>query len=158
MRSEGVVSRTRKIGILMVLAALPALFACEAPPPAVAVGKIDVSIKLQRAFVYDTNGALMREIPVSSGARGRTPLGNFRVYSRSSWTTSASDSRVSMKWMTRFNGGIGFHGIPRRGSTPLATPLGVRPVSHGCVRMADADAEWIFHNVPNGTPVNVIPK
>jgi len=24
--------------------------------------------------------------------------------------------------------------------------------------MADADAEWIFHNVPNGTPVNVIPK
>ena len=90
MRSEGVVSRTRKIGILMVLAALPALFACEAPPPAVAVGKIDISIKLQRAFVYDTNGALMREIPVSSGAGGRTPLGNFRVYSRSSWTTSAS--------------------------------------------------------------------
>lgn len=53
------------------------------------------------------------------------------------------------------------HRLPRDPTTgldPLATPLGVRPVSHGCVRMADADAEWIFHNVPNGTPVNVIPK
>jgi len=60
--------------------------------------------------------------------------------------------------MTRFNRGIGFHGIPRRGARALATPLGVRPVSHGCVRMSDADAEWMFVNLPNGTPVNVIPK
>ncbi len=151
-------SRSKKLGILVVLAALPLLFACEAAPPAVPVGRIDVSIKLQRAFVYDDQGALLKEIPISSGAGGKTPLGNYRIYSRSSWTTSASDSRVSMKWMTRFNGGIGFHGIPRRGNTPLSTPLGVKPVSHGCVRMADADAQWIFDNVPNGTPVNVIPK
>jgi lipoprotein-anchoring transpeptidase ErfK/SrfK len=60
--------------------------------------------------------------------------------------------------MTRFNGGIGFHGIPRQGSTALKTPLGVKPVSHGCIRMADADAQWIYENVGRGTPVNVIPK
>ena len=151
-------SRTKKLGILALLAALPFLFACEAAPPPVPVGKIDVSIKLQRAYVYDEQGTLIREIPISSGAGGKTPLGTFKIYSRSSWTTSTSDSRVSMKWMTRFNGGVGFHGIPRRGSTPLSTPLGVKPVSHGCVRMADVDAQWIYDNVPNGTPVNVIPK
>lgn len=122
------------------------------------VGRVDVSIKLQRAFVYDPQGALIKEIPISSGAGGKTPLGNFKVYSRSGWTTSGSDSRVSMRFMTRFKGGVGFHGIPRRGTRALATPLGVRPVSHGCVRMADADAEWMFVNLPNGTPVNVIPK
>ncbi len=122
------------------------------------IGRVDVSIQLQRAFVYDPQGALIKEIPISSGAGGKTPLGSFRVASRSAWTTSGSDSRVTMRFMTRFNGGVGFHGIPRRGTRALATPLGVRPVSHGCVRMSDADAEWMFVNLPNGTPVNVIPK
>jgi lipoprotein-anchoring transpeptidase ErfK/SrfK len=121
-------------------------------------GRIDVSIKLQRAYVYAGDGSLLREIPISSGSGGRTPLGHFRVTSKSAWTTATTNSRVSMKWMTRFNGGIGFHGIPRSGSVPLKTPLGVKPVSHGCIRMADADAKWIYDNVGRGTPVNVIPK
>ncbi len=149
-----------------VLACVIAAVACvglQAAPagaaePAGGIGWIDVSIRLQRAYVYAGNGVLLREIPVSTGAGGRTPLGHFRVYSRSAITSSTTDSRVTMRWMTRFNGGIGFHGIPRKGSTPLATPLGQRAVSHGCVRMADSDAFFIYTYVPNGTPVNVIPK
>lgn len=137
----------------------PAAPPVEQPPPAPpTVAWIDLSIQLQRAFVYGNDGSLMAEFPVSTGKGGRTPLGHFRVYSRSSWTTSLTDRRVSMQWMTRFHGGIGFHAIPRKGGQPLATPLGVRPVSAGCVRMADEHAHWIFYNVPNGTPVNVIPK
>jgi lipoprotein-anchoring transpeptidase ErfK/SrfK len=133
--------------------------AAPAPPPAPpTVAFINLSVQMQRVFVYGTDGSLMREFPVSSGRGGRTPLGNYRIYSRSQWTTSSSDRSVSMQWMTRFRGGIGFHGIPRKGGRPLATPLGVRPVSNGCVRMNDADAAWIYFNVPNGTPVNVIPK
>ena len=122
------------------------------------VGRVDVSIKLQRAFVYAPNGQLIRSIPISSGSGGRTPLGHFKVSSKSAWTTATTNSNVSMRWMTRFKGGIGFHGIPRKGSTALKTPLGVRPVSHGCIRMADADAKWIYDVVGRGTPVNVIPK
>lgn len=153
-----VVTGARRFGIgLVVVASVLLLGACEAAPP-VAIGRIDVSVKLQRAYVYDPAGALLKEIPVSSGADGRTPLGRFRVQSRSSVTSSTGDARVTMRWMTRFNGGIGFHGIPKKGSTPLNTPLGQRAVSHGCVRMSDADANWVFVNVPNGTPVNVIPK
>ncbi len=60
-----------------------------------------------------------------------------------------------MRWMTRFRGGIGFHGIPRRGGKPLYTPLGQYPVSAGCLRMADHDAEWIYRNIPTGTRVVV---
>jgi lipoprotein-anchoring transpeptidase ErfK/SrfK len=126
--------------------------------PAGGVGWIDVSIPHQRVYVYARNGGLLREIPVSTGAGGRTPLGHFRVYSRSAVTSSTTDARVTMKWMTRFDGGIGFHGIPHKGKTPLSTPLGQRAVSHGCVRMADSDAAFIYYYVPNGTPVNVIPK
>jgi hypothetical protein len=126
------------------------------PPPTVAW--VDVNLRTQRVYVFGTDGNLWREMPMSSGKNGSTPKGVFRVSSRSAWTTSLSDSRVSMRWMTRFNRGIGFHGIPRRGGRPIATPLGQRAVSAGCIRLADGDAEWIFRNVPNGTPVNVIAK
>jgi lipoprotein-anchoring transpeptidase ErfK/SrfK len=126
------------------------------PPPRVA--RVDVNLRNQRVYVVGSDGRVMREMPMSSGRNGSTPKGSFRVYSRSAWTTSLSSSRVSMRWMTRFNRSIGFHGIPRRGGQPIATPLGQRAVSAGCVRLADGDAEWIFRNVPNGTTVNVISK
>ena len=47
---------------------------------------------------------------------------------------------------------IGFHGIPytldKKGHRRHHfTPLGVRPSSHGCVRLADVDARWLFANV-----------
>ena len=96
------------------------------------------------------------EFPVSSGRNGLTPVGNFRVQSKSSRTVSNSDNTISMRWMTRFNGGIGFHGIPvRKDGTPLATPLGQRPVSAGCVRMKDDDAKKVYDQLPVGATVVV---
>lgn len=121
----------------------------------VGIDRIDVSLSTQHAFVWGTDGTLLRDIPISSGANGRTPRGNFRVSRRSASTVSTHDRNVAMSWMVNFNGYIGFHGIPRRFGEPMWTPLGERPVSSGCVRMADADARWIFDNAPNGTRVNV---
>ena len=152
------VRRAVVMGLVAVVACVGLAAPAGAQEAAGGVGWIDVSIKLQRVYVYAGNGVLLREIPVSTGSGGRTPLGHYRVYSRSAITSATTDPRVTMRWMTRFNGGIGFHGIPHKGSTPLATPLGQRAVSHGCVRMADDDAHFIYVYVPNGTPVNVIPK
>jgi len=121
----------------------------------VGIDRIDVSLSTQHAFVWGTDGTLLRDIPISSGANGRTPRGNFRVSRRSASTVSTHDRNIAMSWMVNFNGYIGFHGIPRRFGEPMWTPLGERPVSSGCVRMADADARWIFDNAPNGTRVNV---
>lgn len=96
------------------------------------------------------------EFPVSSGRNGLTPVGSFKVQSKSPRTVSNSDNTIGMKWMTRFNGGIGFHGIPvRKDGTPLATPLGQRPVSAGCIRMRDDDAKRIFDQLPIGGTVVV---
>ena len=119
------------------------------------IDHIDVSLGSQRVRVWGTDGTLMKEFPVSTGSRGRTPSGSFRVYRRSASTVSTTDYITTMQWMTNFTGGIGFHGIPRKYGQALYTPLGERPVSAGCVRMADADAEWIYRNVPNGTRVHV---
>jgi hypothetical protein len=96
------------------------------------------------------------EFPVSSGRNGLTPTGSFKVQSKSSRTVSNSDNTIGMKWMTRFNGGIGFHGIPvRKDGTPLATPLGQRPVSAGCIRMRDEDAKKVYDQLPIGGTVVV---
>jgi lipoprotein-anchoring transpeptidase ErfK/SrfK len=126
----------------------------HAPAPRARGWSVFISLGRQHAYVY-LNGALVKDIPVSSGARGQTPRGTFRVYSKSSLTSAEGDPSVTMRFMTRFRGGIGFHGIPRKNGRPLATPLGIRPVSHGCIRMADLNAAWIYGNVPVGSTVVV---
>lgn len=44
--------------------------------------------------------------------------------------------------------GIGLHG------TPYTESIG-RAVTHGCLRLGDADLEWVFTNVPVGTRVYI---
>lgn len=154
-------NRTARRAAVVLLAAVVALVGVHAAPVGAqqpTIDHIDVSLKLQRVFVYGPGNVLLREFPVSTGANGATPRGSYRIFRKSASTVSTSDRAVSMRWMTNFNGGIGFHGIPRKGGRELYTPLGIRPVSHGCIRMADADAQWIFDNAPMGTPVNVITK
>ena len=45
-------------------------------------------------------------------------------------------------------GGFGLHGTPDHGSIP-------KPVTHGCVRLHDADIAWLYENVPVGSVVKV---
>ena len=132
-----------------------AMPAGAAPMDGPGIDHIDVSLGSQRVRVWGTDGTLIKDFPVSTGSRGRTPSGAFRIFRRSASTVSTTDYITTMQWMTNFTGGIGFHGIPRKYGQPLYTPLGERPVSAGCVRMADADAEWIYRNAPNGTRVHV---
>lgn len=118
------------------------------------VDRAEVILAEQRVRLYDGD-RLVSEYPVSSGRNGLTPRGTFKVQSKSPKTVSNSDNSISMKWMTRFNGGIGFHGIPVKAGTPLPTPLGVEPVSAGCIRMADDAAKSVFDRLPIGATVVV---
>ena len=133
-------TNVRRAVVMCFVAAIALVGVGSSPAGAqdgVVPARIDVSIKLQRAYVYGSDGSLMREIPISSGRGGRTPLGRFAVTTRSEWTTATSDPKVRMQWMTRFNGGIGFHGIPRKGNTALehaAGPAGRVPRLHPHVR------------------------
>jgi lipoprotein-anchoring transpeptidase ErfK/SrfK len=119
----------------------------------------------QRAYFYDSRRRLIATLPVSTGLDDTTPVGTFKVFSRSAQTFYIPNPSEKMKWMTRFtkgrqNGNIGFHGIPykatKAGNIPFPTPLGKAPSSHGCIRMRNADAKWVFENMKLGTVVSVV--
>lgn len=140
--------------------------ALSAPSDAAAVdnpnlsraSRVLVDLSEQRAYVYDGNGLLKREILVSTGGPGhRTRVGSFLVTSRTRVGRAGGDYSVRMDYFTRFDKGIGFHGIPWRGSRDnrLTTPLGKRGVSHGCVRMADSNARWLYLELKEGDQVVV---
>jgi peptidoglycan hydrolase-like protein with peptidoglycan-binding domain len=116
--------------------------------------KAVVTLGNQTATFYDAAGAIVFQAPISSGHDGLTPSGTFHVQSKSQ--RAFAGNGIYMDHMVRFNGGIGFHSIPKRASgQDLPTPLGQRPVSHGCIRMADADAATVFANLPIGALVEV---
>ena len=119
----------------------------------------------QRVYVFSPTRRLIATLPVSTGLDDSTPTGSFRVFSKSEQAFYAPNPGERMKWMVRFTRGrqgdnIGFHGIPYRvtsaGNIPIPTPVGIKPVSHGCIRTRDIEAQWLFENMPIGTPVRVV--
>jgi lipoprotein-anchoring transpeptidase ErfK/SrfK len=119
----------------------------------------------QRAYFYNKNRRLIATLPVSTGVDDQTPVGVFKVFSKSAQTFYTPNPRERMRFMTRFTvgregGNIGFHGIPytvtKSGEVPFYTPLGIAPSSHGCIRMRVADAKWVFQNMPLGATVSVL--
>ena len=133
----------------------------QAPPaePPANAGEMSAVVHLstQQMELLDADGTVLRQFPISSGRDGLTPVGTFNVQSKSEVATSSSDyPNITMPWMTRFNGGIGFHGIPVKDGNQLDTPLGVAPVSAGCIRMADADAKVVYDTLPVGASVSVV--
>ncbi len=77
-----------------------------------------------------------------------TPPGDFVISRRiSGWRESSLDIGRLYNPLY-FNGGIAFHGAQ---SVPLY------PASHGCVRLPMHIAEYLPQELPNGTPVHVVP-
>jgi len=136
----------------------------KAPARKSIIGKIVVDLSDQTTVVYDRSGAVLKTFDVSTGLESSTPLGTFKVFSKSSRTFYTPRPEEKMRWMTRFTkgrrgGNIGFHGIPykvsKQGEVAFPTPLGVAPSSHGCVRMLETEAKWIYTHSDIGTVVKV---
>lgn len=120
--------------------------------------KVVVDLSEQRLVVHDHAGNIVRTWKVSTGDDATpTPIGRYRVTSKSLRTHAVGNPRVTMSHMVRFRGGIGFHSIPRLDGKPLDTPLGERGVSHGCVRLADRNARELYRRLPVGATVVVKP-
>lgn len=132
-------------------------------PAKVAYAK--VVLDEQRAYFYNSSRRLIVTLPVSTGTDDQTPVGVFRVFSKSALAIYSPAPNERMRYMVRFTKGregdnIGFHGIPfkvtKSGEIPFYTPLGVAPSSHGCIRMLESDAKWAFDNMAIGTRVTVV--
>lgn len=99
----------------------------------------------QMRLYYYENGTLLRVFPVVFGAPGTpTPIGRFRVYSKTTGPRAAFGPLVL--WYHR---GYGIHG------TNQEYLLGRtwRYYSHGCTRNYNDNIRWLWPRVPVGTPV-----
>ncbi|MDM8520203.1 L,D-transpeptidase [Anaerolineales bacterium HSG6] len=120
----------------------------------------------QRMYVYEQK-TLRRIIPVSTGQ----PTPNTLTRS---WLGQVGDDlgagrvfygfSVDYKWFLRegMYGNILIHSVPYTsdGTSKYydqADALGVRPASHGCIRIGDVDAEWLKAWNPTGAQIRITP-
>jgi hypothetical protein len=99
----------------------------------------------ETSLYYYQHGKLVRLFPVVFGAPSTpTPIGSFRVYSKTSGPSSAFGPLVL--WYHR---GYGIHGTNQE----YLLARSWRYYSHGCTRNYNANIIWLWGRVPVGTPV-----
>jgi len=148
----------------------------SAPPPApvppeelpidaesrVANRRLVIRLNQRRVFVYEGDATLV-SYPIAVGRAGwETPKGEFEVFQmikdpswQHPWNGSivppGPDNPLGRRWIGFWTDGvnaIGFHGTPNESLVGQA-------VSHGCIRMKNADVQNLFAMVANGTTVTV---
>ncbi|WP_051358200.1 L,D-transpeptidase [Rubidibacter lacunae] len=144
---------------------LPGLREPDAYLPAVTPA-VHLVIRLsdRRVYLY-RHEELEASYPIAIGKDGwETPTGEFEVRQmlvdpawEHPWTGEVvppgDGNPLGRRWIGFWTDGtdsIGFHG------TPNESLIG-QPVSHGCVRMRNADVAALFEQVEVGTPVIVKP-
>jgi hypothetical protein len=111
--------------------------------------KLLVVDQRSQAFAAYETGRLVRWGPVSTGQRASpTPSGFFHLNWRSFGRRSTVNPKWFMKWYFNFDnaGGHALHSYALPG----------RPASHGCIRLLERDAIWIYDWGEGGTPLLVV--
>ena len=122
-----------------ILSSLVAGGFCMAQGPALAV-HIDIDIPSQRMLVKTASGEIMTW-PISTGRKGFvTPPGSYAPYSLQKMHYSRKYQMAPMPHSIFFHEGYAIHGTSSVGL------LG-RPASHGCIRLAPANAAKLFRIV-----------
>jgi lipoprotein-anchoring transpeptidase ErfK/SrfK len=126
-----------------------------------------VVIRRESKWLHLFEGSrFVRRFQIATGmSQYPTPLGRFSVVTKwknpwwyppdSDWAAGKQPippgpgNPLGTRWMGISSPGVGIHG------TPDAASLGYS-LSHGCIRMGIADAEWLFNRVRLGTTVFII--
>lgn len=131
------------------------------PDPAAHPGlSLEVSLQDQRVYVRD-GSELLYTMYASTGMDDSTPRGSFRIQNERGDHFYNPGEGMGARYYTSFlnHGVFLFHSVPTdsRGGyiKEEADMLGIRPGSHGCIRLTVPDARWIMQSVPTGTPVLV---
>jgi hypothetical protein len=101
--------------------------------------------KSRQILMLVRDGETLAYLPVSSGAGGITPVGNFSVLWKAPSTSTWLGSAILFRTMT-IHGNVAIHGYP---SVPTY------PASHGCIRIPVWLADWLYQQTPVGEPVYV---
>jgi PKD repeat protein len=105
---------------------------------------IEVS-KSRQILMVVHDGETFAYLPVSSGAGGITPVGNYRILWKALSTGTWLGPAILYRTMT-FHTHYAIHGFP---SVPTY------PASHGCVRIPIWVADWLYQQSPVGERVYV---
>jgi lipoprotein-anchoring transpeptidase ErfK/SrfK len=143
--------------------------AVEPVPPRVTAADFGSVIVIRRGsnrlFLYNGSN-LVRTFVVATGqAEYPTPTGEFEIIVKEenpTWNPPDSDwaegllpvppgpgNPLGTRWMGLSAYAVGIHGTPDPASLGYSA-------SHGCIRMAIPEAEWLFEQVDVGTPVYIV--
>ena len=130
--------------------------------PEAAASRLILRLSDRRVYYY-RGEELIVSYPVAIGRQGwETPTGNFQIFQKvvhPTWqhpftgeiVPPGKDNPLGSRWLGFWSDGnnaIGFHGTPNE-------ELIGQAVSHGCVRMRNADIVALFEKVEMGTVVIV---
>ncbi len=127
-----------------------------APPGAVAYKStggarwIDVNLSTQSVYAYEGD-TVVNSIIVSTGTSATpTVTGKYKIWIKFKSTTMSGPGYYlpNVPYAMYFYKGYGLHG------TYWHNNFGT-PMSHGCVNLRTADAEWLYYWAAEGTVVNV---
>lgn len=118
---------------------------------------IFVSLEDQMVYIYKgytNNWALEKSFSCSSGIEGEeTPAGNFYIQNRG-YSFYSEDYEQGAKYWVGFMGNYLFHSLPyNEDLTEIVDPTIGVPASHGCIRLEETDAKWIYDNIPQNARV-----
>lgn len=115
---------------------------------------LEMRIDEQQLYAHHRDGRIIK-YPVSSGNPHASKSvesrpGLFAIFFKTEVHLSSQFNNARMNYFMPFNMGIGFHGLPGTGYYGF---LGVRPSSHGCIRMRNEDVKVLFGQCEIGTLV-----
>jgi hypothetical protein len=117
------------------------------------------SLSSQRIWWVESDGSVIRT-GLGSGQHDSPVPGTYAVYSRTEFATGLDGSK--MQKFVRFTKGpngwaIGFHSVPTVAGLPVQTEAELgQPLSHGCIRQGQADADFTWQFAPVGSTVVVL--
>lgn len=105
-----------------------------------------VIVRHRYRLYYYEHGKLVRDFAVALGRPGyRTPLGHYRIWAKRRPAGGALGSCAMF-----YRGSIAIHGT----NQPYLLRRFPRNFSHGCARMYNDEALWLYLHCPRGTPVH----
>jgi hypothetical protein len=103
---------------------------------------VDISQYRLHFFSY---GREVRSFPCVTGRPSLpTPLGHFKIYARGKWPGGPYGARIMS-----YHPPCAIHGT----NEPGLLKRFPRNFSHGCTRLANTNAIWLYDHAPLGTPV-----